>query len=156
MEKIISVRTATLNDLDRLFQFEQGVITTERPFDPTLKEGHINYYDITEMITSPSVEIVVAEIDDNIVASGYARILHPKPYFKHSSYAYLGFMFVDKDYRGMRINQKIMDALKKWVCSKNITEMRLNVYENNLGAIRAYEKVGFSKHMVEMRMNLDE
>lgn len=156
MEKIISVRTATIHDLDDLYRFEQGVINTERPFDPTLQEGHINYYDIIEMIYSTSVELVVAETEGRIIASGYARIMQPKIYFKHTVYAYLGFMFVDEKYRGLGVNQKIIEALKTWVRSENITEMRLNVYTKNIGAIRAYEKVGFSEHMVEMRMSLNQ
>jgi len=34
----IIIRAARHTDLDTLFRFEQGVITTERPFNPTLKE----------------------------------------------------------------------------------------------------------------------
>ena len=37
MEQVI-IRKATLNDLDILLVFEQGVINTERPFDATLKK----------------------------------------------------------------------------------------------------------------------
>lgn len=40
------VRIATLKDLPTLLAFEQGVIEAERPFDPTIKAGNINYYDI--------------------------------------------------------------------------------------------------------------
>jgi ribosomal protein S18 acetylase RimI-like enzyme len=32
--------------------------------------------------------------------------------------------------------------------------MRLDVYENNIAAIKAYEKAGFTKHMVEMRRGI--
>jgi hypothetical protein len=37
-----------LEDLNILLEFEQGIIT-ERPYDPTLQEGKINY-DIRKMI----------------------------------------------------------------------------------------------------------
>ena len=43
-------RKATLDDLPVLLRFEQGIIEAERPMDPTLKESHITYYDISLLI----------------------------------------------------------------------------------------------------------
>ncbi len=150
----INIRTASLNDLDVLLRFEQGVINAERPFDSTLKNKNIQYYDIVEMITKSHIELVVAEMEGEVVGSGYARIQNSKPYLKHQQYAYLGFMYVHPEHRGKGINKEIIEALKKWVLSQNITEMRLEVYNNNLGAIKAYQKFGFTEHMIEMRMGL--
>ncbi|NOT94571.1 GNAT family N-acetyltransferase [Ferruginibacter sp.] len=154
MEDII-IRKAQLNDLDTLLVFEQGVIAAERPFDNTLKPGHINYYDIPKMIAAKDIELVVAESGTQIIGSGYARIENAKPYLQHTQHAYLGFMFVEKNYRGKGVNKKIINALAQWAISKNITELRLDVYQNNDAAINAYKKVGFNKHMMEMRMKLE-
>jgi ribosomal protein S18 acetylase RimI-like enzyme len=49
-----------------------------------------------------------------------------------------------------------METLKAWATTHRISELRLEVYAENLSAIKAYEKVGFQKHMIEMRINLDE
>ena len=35
-------RSATLDDLELLLKFEQGVIEVERPFDPTIRKGPIH------------------------------------------------------------------------------------------------------------------
>ncbi|GGI56938.1 GNAT family N-acetyltransferase [Winogradskyella haliclonae] len=150
--KVIQFRTAILEDLPILYQFEQGIITAERPFDSTLKPDPINYYDLKELILSDKAEVVVAHIDDKIIASGYAKILNGKPYHKHDEYAYLGFMFVESEYRGKGIIQSIVDKLKEWALTKGLKEIRLEVYDDNDAAIRAYEKSNFKKHMVEMRM----
>ncbi len=69
---------------------------------------------------------------------------------------YLGFMYVDPNHRGKEINKKIIEALKDWASSQNIPELRLDVYAENASAIKAYEKAGFTKHMVAMRMNLQD
>jgi GNAT superfamily N-acetyltransferase len=150
MDPII-IRKASLEDLDILLGFEQAVISAERPIDSTIKKGDIHYYDIKEMINAPNVEMVVAESDHEIIGSGYARIEHAKPYLLHPVYAYLGFMYVKPEHRGKGVNKKIIEALEQWVVSQNITEIRLDVYINNTTAIKAYEKTGFTKHMVEMR-----
>lgn len=150
----INIRKAKLEDLKILLEFEQGIISAERPFDLTLKEEKINYYDIEKMITTPHIEVLVAEIRSEIVGSGYARIETAKPYLNHNAYAYLGFMYTHPKHRRKGINTNIIKALKEWCQSQNITEMRLDVYNDNLSAIRAYEKVGFKKHLVNMRIGL--
>jgi len=150
----VVIRKARVEDLEELYRFEQGVIEAERPYDPTLKKGDIHYYNLKDMIDASHIEIVVAEAGDKIVGSGYARIEKAKPYLQHTDHAYLGFMYVHPDYRGREINKKIIGALKAWALSQNIEELRLDVYFHNVSAIRAYEKMGFSKHMIEMRLGI--
>jgi ribosomal protein S18 acetylase RimI-like enzyme len=153
MEKII-IRKAILDDLEVLLRFEQNIINTERPFDPTIKDGDIHYYNIAQMIMAENVEVLVAEFGGNVIGSGYARIEKSKIYLKYQKHAYLGFMYVEPAYRGKGVNQKIVEALKNWSIAQNVTELRLEVYNDNLYAIKAYEKTGFTKHMIEMRIEL--
>jgi len=152
----IKIRKASLLDLEQLLAFEQDLIKAERPFDPTLKPDPVNYYDLKSLLTSPLAEVVVAETDNKVVASGYARIDKSKPFLKHSHHAYLGFMYVVPEYRGQGINKKIIDVLKDWAVSQNITEFSLEVYYDNASAIKAYEKIGFSRYILEMRYNLED
>jgi len=153
MDPII-IRPARHTDLDALYRFEQGVITAERPFDPTLKADPIHYYDLSAMIDAHEVNLVVAESAEGLIGSGYARIEPSKPYLRHPLHAYLGFMYVEPAHRGKGINRMIIDALKAWALSRNITELRLDVYHANDSAIQAYEKAGFSQHMINMRLGI--
>ena len=146
------IRPARKEDLQTLLDFEQGIILAERPYDPTLDKDPITYYDLKELIKSSEAEVVVVEHRTNIVASGFARIKKAKPYLDHGEYSYLGFMYTDPMHRGRGVNKMIIDALKKWSFKRGLQEIRLTVYEENIGAIKAYEKVGFKKHLVEMRL----
>jgi len=150
----IQIRAAVLEDIDTLLIFEQGVIQAERPFDCTLKPNPTHYYNIQQMISSAHVHLVVAVLNGNLIGSGYARIESSKFYLQHEKHSYLGFMYVLPEHRGKAVNSLIIDALKTWTLAQGITEMRLNVYMDNDSAIKAYEKVGFEKHMVEMRLGL--
>src|SRR5262245_46923645 len=87
MDKI-NIRKATAIDLPTLLEFEQNLIQAERPFDPTLKDGHINYYNLAEMIDANDVEVAVVELDNKIIGSGYARIRNSQPYIKNERHAY--------------------------------------------------------------------
>lgn len=152
MTDSIHIRKAVLEDITMLLEFEQGVIEAERPFDVTLKREATRYYDIEEMIHAPHIELVVAEWKGKVVGCGYARIERAKPFLQHTQHGYLGFMYVKHTHRGMGINSAIMKTLAGWSARNGVTELRLEVYSANEPAIKAYEKIGFTKHMIEMRM----
>ncbi|PRX53054.1 GNAT family N-acetyltransferase [Flagellimonas meridianipacifica] len=147
-----TIRDATLEDLPTLLEFEQGIITAERPFDSTLGKDPLSYYDLKEMVLDDNTCVIVAEVDGILVGSGYGISKKARHYLDHDNYAYLGFMFTHPEYRGMGINALIVDELVSWSKSQGFIEIRLTVYEDNIPAIKAYEKVGFKKHLVEMRM----
>lgn len=148
----IIIRHAHLGDLEVLLRFEQGIIEAERPYDTTIKPDPVSYYDLRELLLSEEAAIVVAESDAQVVASGFVRIREARHYLDHEKYAYLGFMYTEPSFRGSGINALIIAALKDWALAKGLHEIRLTVYEDNLAAIRAYEKQGFKKHLIEMRL----
>jgi GNAT superfamily N-acetyltransferase len=152
----VTVRQATPGDLGALLRFQQGVVEAERPFDPTLKDGSVHYYDIAALMASTDVHFLVAECGSDLVGCGFARIEAAEHYLKHPLHAYLGLMYVDPTHRGQAVNGKIVDALKKWCRARQITELRLEVYSGNRAAIRAYQKQGFAEHMLEMRLGLND
>jgi len=106
------------------------------------------------MIEDAFMQLVVAENNGKLIGCGYARIEKSKHYLQHDRHAYLGFMYVEPEWRGKNINQMIIENLKQWTKAKGLTEMRLDVYVKNVAAIKAYEKVGFSELMVQMRMGI--
>jgi len=99
--------------------------------------------------------VIVAELNGEVIGSGYARITQSKDYLKHDRHCYLGFMYVKPEYRGKGVNNLVLQALKQWAKSQGINELRLEVYNDNQPAIRAYEKAGFTPNLLEMRMGID-
>lgn len=150
----ISVRTATENDLEILLKFEQGVIEAERPLDPFLNSGDLYYYDIPEMIASKNVYLIVGIFGEEIVASGYVRIENSKQYHKNPKHGYIGFMYVKPSFRGQKISNLILASLKNWAKENQLKELRLDVYSNNISALKSYENFGFKKSLVNMRMDI--
>lgn len=153
MNKVF-LRSAKLNDLDKLLRFEQEIILTERKFDNTLKSKEVTYYDIKELILSNNAEVVVIESNGTIVGSGYAKIVNSKSYLCHEQHSYLGFMYIEPEYRGNEYNKKILNYLIDWSKNMGIKYTTLEVYEENESAINAYKKIGFKKNLVEMKMKI--
>lgn len=151
---IISIRPAKIEDLKTLLEFEQGVVAAEQPLDPFLKKGKITYYNIPELISSENVQLLVAISGQEIVGSGYIRIEKSKQYQKNILHGYIGFMFVKPTFRGKRISAQLLESLKNWGKEKKLKELRLDVYNNNPSAIKSYNRFGFNKSLVNMRMEI--
>lgn len=143
-----------MDDLPTLGDFLQMLVEAERPFDVTIKDGNVIYYDLRELIESDDAELLVLENDDALIGCGYAQIRKAKSYLTYQEYAHLGFMFVVPEYRGLGLNQRLITELKNWVLSKGIKEVRLEVYEDNTPAVKAYEKAGFKKLLSTMRCEI--
>lgn len=156
MTKSIHIRSAQKSDLQTLLRFEQGIVTAERPYDHTLKPDPISYYDIAAMLDAPDSEVAVAELNGQLIGSGYAQRKASRHYLEPEFHAFIGFLYVDPNYRGQGVNQKVLDHLFEWARQNNLPEIHLTVYPDNAPAIRAYEKVGFKPYIMEMRLNLDE
>lgn len=154
MQEEIILRQAVPADLPTLLTFEQNIIAAERPFDTTLQEGYISYYDLEKMLHADDAFIVVAVFNNTLIASGYAQIKNSDVFLKHKRHAYLGFMYVVPEQRGKGVSKKIIELLIAWCRQHDITELRLDVYDKNITAMKAYEKAGFTKHLVEMRMGI--
>lgn len=150
----INIREALSSEIAALLNFEKEIIAFERQFDDSLKNGEIHYYDLLALIKSDHASVLVAELNGDIIASGYAKIVAAENYLKFDEYAHLGFMYVKPEFRGQGINKKILDNLLEWAKSKNMNELRLQVYDENAAAIKAYAKAGFKPNMLEMRMEI--
>jgi GNAT superfamily N-acetyltransferase len=152
----MKIRTAAIEDLATLKQFEQEIIKYERPFAPNLKADPISYYDLEALIRRADAEVIVAMIDDEIIGSGYALIKDSNPIKQPDQYAYLGFMYVEPAHRGKGIIGKIIDALMAWATQKGLTEIQLDVYAENESAVKAYRKRGFKPDLLTLRLNTEK
>jgi ribosomal protein S18 acetylase RimI-like enzyme len=151
----ITVRRATCADLEAILRFQQGVVDAERPYDSTLKDGAIRYYDFEQLLNSEQVHFVIAELGGTAIGCGFARIDTAKPYVKHDRVGYLGLMFVEPAFRGRGVNSAVIAELQRWCRAQGVRELRLEVYPDNASALKAYEKAGFMPQMLEMRLPLE-
>ncbi|WP_126246155.1 GNAT family N-acetyltransferase [Chitinophaga rhizosphaerae] len=147
------IRPATKADLPALRIAEQAVIAWERPFDPGLAKDPISYYDLDHMFDREDVLLLMAEIGGQLAATGYILRRANKPYETNSHHGYIGFMYTVPAHRGKGIATAIIARLRGWAVEKGLKEIRLEVYDGNASAVRAYEKAGLKKVLVEMRMD---
>ena len=150
---MMGFREANSNDIPQLLQLEQSVIDAERPFNSSIKKGKTTYYNLEQLISSDNVHVIVAEVSGTIIGTGYAQIRESKVSLEHDNHSYLGFMFVAPEHRGKGINQNIIDRLISWSKSKGVHDHYLEVYSQNVAAIKAYQKAGFEPCVIEMKLS---
>jgi len=97
------IRKATKKDLPVLDIFMDGLVEAERPMDVTIKDGKVIYYDLEGFIPSEDAVLYVAELNEELVASGYAKIKPDRIYLKHDKHAYLGLCLFLKNIEEMVI-----------------------------------------------------
>jgi ribosomal protein S18 acetylase RimI-like enzyme len=150
----LTLRKASIKDHSALLALEQKVIEAERPFNSTIRPEGAIYYDLEQLLTNEDSHVAVAEREGHIIATGYAQIRASKQSLKHERHTFMGFMYVSPEYRGLGINRQIITSLIGWSKEQGVQDFYLDVYIGNEAAINAYEKVGFVKSIIEMKINL--
>jgi len=150
---VVTLRPAALEELDILLGFEQGIVEAERPFDTAIKPGEVHYYDLEQLILSPDAEVIVAVKTREVVGSGYVLKTASKSHYAHDYHAYIGFLFVKPEHRKQGINKLILSGLLAWARQQGLDVVELEVYPDNLPAVKAYEKAGFKSHLLRMRLD---
>lgn len=95
-------------------------------------------YDVLENdFLSDSSKYIVAKLDNQIVGFAVIKLILDE--------AELMNIVVKKDFRGYGIGSLLLNEIFN-ICAKfNIATINLEVSENNVSAIRLYQKFGFSK-----------
>jgi len=99
-------------------------------------------------------QVLVAEADGEL--AGYVLFLKREefPLVTSSSWAIINELHVALAYRRRGIGTKLMKEAFKYLKSKSITHVRINVMAGNHPAINLYRKLGFQDHSLKMKTNL--
>ncbi|EAR13528.1 Ribosomal-protein-alanine acetyltransferase [Polaribacter irgensii 23-P] len=150
----ISLRTTQLSDIETLLEFEQGVVAAEKPLDTFLGDGTLYYYNIPQLINDKNTHFLVALVGEELVGCGYLKIKKSQTYHKNPKHGYVGFIFVKPSFRGRKVSTFVLESLREWGTEKGLKELRLDVYSNNSAAIKPYERFGFQRSLVNMRIDI--
>lgn len=149
-----NIRKASRDDLSKLLELEQKIVDSERPYYSFIKENNVTYYDLQSLISDDDSYLIVIESGTEIIGSGYAQMRTSRSCFTHNSHCYLGFIYLEPDYRGKSIGSRILNTLKEWGMKKGTKHFQLDVYSKNESAIRAYKKAGFNEVSVKMELTI--
>ena len=125
----VSLREATHNDLSLLLKIEHQCFATDR-----LSRRRMRFY-----IDAPHAVFVVAEKGMELV--GYGLLLMRRG----TQLTRLYSLAVLPEARGLGIAESVIGRLEECALARGKRFMRLEVSEQNLGAIRLYQRLGFEQ-----------
>ncbi len=108
-------------------------------------EHHMDYY--TRALATPNIQLYLAETVNTGAPIGYSMVAPPadmpQDLLKPGDIE-LKRIYVLSRYHGARIGQALMDAALDYTAKTQARRVVLGVYDDNLRAMRFYEKHGFS------------
>ena len=97
-----------------------------------------------DVLTSESSSIFVAEAEGLIVGLiYYSIILMDNPIYQINGLIRVQEMVVVEEYKGRGVGRSLMDHVEQVARKSGIYHITLQVWENNVKAIRFYEQLGF-------------
>ena len=149
----ITTRTANKKDYIQLkklmVQLQQHHVNL-RPDVYKMSEDFFTEDTFDKLLAECNVLLAVEENGEIAGAVSYsimdmkASIIHP---FKS---LWISDLVIDKNNRGKGIGSMLMDKIKQIAKENNVDRIQLNVNALNSGAIKLYEKLGFTPEMIKM------
>jgi ribosomal protein S18 acetylase RimI-like enzyme len=156
-----SIREARLEDYDALcLIFEQGD-AHHRDALPRIfcsSDGPTRSWQyVAALIADENATILVAEDDNQVIGAIQALIREAPdiPIFVPRRYAVIDSIIVSQTYRRSGVGQALMEEAHLWALDKGATQVELNVWEFNQGALAFYERLGYSTASRKMFKSLE-
>ena len=152
----ISIREATLDDRDAIAAVFLDELMHHVGLMPDRFRvpAHILPDDWLEgQLDDDTHRLFLAEQHGTVVGQILIRIEESKSdLLIPRKYVYINEIVVLRAYRGQGVGQAMMQYVEGWAAALGITELELNVWECNKGAIRFYERLGYgtlSRRMIK-------
>ncbi|MFQ6040665.1 MAG: GNAT family N-acetyltransferase [Candidatus Poribacteria bacterium] len=145
-----SIREAVLEDYEGLCEVFEEVDALHREALPYVfrePDGPARTREyISGIIASRNATLFVAEHDGQIIGLVHATLLKSPdiPIIAPRRYAVIENLAVTERFRRSGVGRSLVERVHQWVLDKGITQVELNVWEFNKGAIAFYEQLGYT------------
>jgi GNAT superfamily N-acetyltransferase len=160
------IRKAKIKDIDTILILQKELMKSQIEIIKTFRPEHLTDIKpkrdmekevisfISSSVRSKNGLVLLAEIDGK--PAGYLLVLIKKniPIFKLEKLGEITEIYVRQQYRGTGISTNLKNEAFKWLKSRGIKKVTLNVFPDNKKGLPIYKKWGFSPYIYQMRRNL--
>jgi ribosomal protein S18 acetylase RimI-like enzyme len=162
---MIEIRKAKLKDIDNISNLFLEAYVTQADIvkkhcpqhleDMILKMDDNIFKDfIKKKIYSKNSVLYVSEEGKNLFGFILFSIVKNSPVYKHEKFGRIDNIYIKNEYQGKGISNQLKDVAFNWFKKKGVKRFQLFVFQNNIHAIKVYEKWGFTNRLIEMRMSI--
>jgi GNAT superfamily N-acetyltransferase len=128
-----SIKKTTKDNIDEIYNFKLDTIINNNDISEE------EYVKITKYISAD----IKSHIDDYNMVIIENKVVGTFCFYEDSEGYLLDEIYIISDYRGFNIGSKIIEKIKN-LCLEKRKTLYLWVYKTNEGALRLYNKLGFS------------
>jgi len=146
-------RIATIDDLPSIVKMlgDDFLGQQREDLSQPLNENYLKAF--REIEADPNNELIVAELDGKIIGT-LQLVVTPSLSYKGSKRSIVESVRVDSAFRGRGIGREMMLWAIERAKEKGCTSMHLTSHKDREDAHRFYEKLGFAKSHVGMKLTL--
>lgn len=74
--------------------------------------------------------------------------------YKYNLSGYISDLYVEEEYRGLGIAEKLVNGVVNWLIKMGIYSLRLSVSSENINALKFYNKLGFIEVNKTLKLEL--
>ena len=152
-----NIRKATINDYSAVCEVYEEIDTQHRdqlphifrkPHGPAREKDYFS-----GLIDDERVGFFVAEVQGAIVGFGHVVLVHSHefPILVPRDYAVVDCIAIKAGFQHQGLGKALMTKMYEWAAANGASEIDLNVYEFNQGAIAFYERLGY--HTLSRKMS---
>jgi len=136
------VRRAKLDDLEKLVSL--AILEAKEAEGIDLSPGHVRR-GIQAALENDTLGLywVLSRENDEVI--GNVSVLREWSNWRGGYYWWIQSLFIQPEFRGAGLMQKLLDTVKKEAQREGGLELRLYVHSTNTRALKAYRKSGFSE-----------
>ena len=155
----MNIRKVNIQDVKKLKEI--GKLTFAETFSSENSEGNMKEYlengfsteKLTAELTDPNADFYFAQVDGKIIGYLKVNVGQSQTEIKDKNGLEIERIYVLKEFHGKKVGQSLYDKAIELAKEKNVEYVWLGVWEQNLRAIRFYEKngfVAFDKHIFKL------
>lgn len=146
----ITIRHATIDDLDIMMRLDSLLFRYDAQYDDTLDFGWTFSEEGTQFFTDRATGAegvaFVAEHDHHVIGYLCGSIVEAYSYRRIKRIAELECMFVQPSTRGKGAGSALVNQFLDWVREQDIHDVRIEASAENDTAISFYKRMGFTPY----------
>jgi ribosomal protein S18 acetylase RimI-like enzyme len=152
----VLIRRAEPRDVSALGRFGAALVRAHHAFDshrfltpgPRLEEGYAHF--LRTQLAEKEAAIFVAERAGVVIGYVYAGV-EPRSWKELREVAgFIHDVVVDPEARGSGVGARLIETAAAWLAARGVPRVMLWTAEQNQGAQRLFERLGFRRTMIEM------
>ncbi|GAJ97737.1 ribosomal-protein-alanine acetyltransferase [Geomicrobium sp. JCM 19055] len=108
--------------------------------------------ELAESSVKNASNIYVAEQEQQFL--GYIELAEQRDFFTNESVAYISAIAVTPEAQGSGVGKQLMKKAEQWCIERGLSQLVLDVFKANEGAVQFYKRLGFEEEVVKMVKSL--